>query len=813
MVLERVEDLHDQIDVYQRIISLPFLPATRRWIIIYNLSGTLKTLSGRLGKDPNVPGLDACIEFQREEVQTVLAALELPNQRLFLDGTNPLHLSLRHAATNLAGSLGLRYKHSKNVADLEEAAKHLRHSISLDVEYFAFFPLANVLNEIANRTHDAATRDEAVHYYRKTLERPTDNSRRHFFLEHLAGALRSRFQETSSPDDATRALQIHLEALELLSPEQPQRYYTFYNIASLYIFPNVPFYDIPFSLQYAISLVGDIHGSPRERLRLVRMLLRDLRPLVLSMPKETSGDLHALLLEIYGKAVSLLPQVAVFDLDIKLRLSALANSETLGTEAALLAINLSQPELALELLEAGRAVFWSQARNLRTPFDSLPPKLAEEFLTLSRTLEKSSHLIAQMHRPGIEPTHRLWDEALVTRRYQSDRFVELTKEVRTFPGFKDFLANQPYSHLAKAALKGPVVVLIPSTLVSYAILIKNTGASYVRLKSPKDRLQVLGMSLRSQNLRSRQAGEDFEERHIVRHTVDHSYELLAELWVDIVEPIIKALGLEVMEGRERPRVTWLPTGPFTFLPIHAAGVYRSSVRCCSNYMVSSYAPSISTLLSTQKVPGSTILRRENAKALLVAVSDIPGMPRLPSTKKEIEAISKIIPSELILDIGDNQTTEGANVTTQTVLQRFAEASIVHLACHGQQDALNPLESGFCVEDGRLTVAQLMEQNSQNAFFAFLSACETAKGDSSQPDQSVHLAAAMLFAGFKSVVGTLWSMNDQDGPVVAEKVYSQLYKNETLDPDEIPYALDDATRDLREEGLRPSRWALFIHMGI
>lgn len=37
----------------------------------------------------------------------------------------------------------------------------------------------------------------------------------------------------------------------------------------------------------------------------------------------------------------------------------------------------------------------------------------------------------------------------------------------------------------------------------------------------------------------------------------------------------------------------------------------------------------------------------------------------------------------------------------------------------------------------------------------LSACETATGDSEQPDQAVHLAAAMLFVGFRSVIATMW----------------------------------------------------------
>jgi CHAT domain-containing protein len=40
-------------------------------------------------------------------------------------------------------------------------------------------------------------------------------------------------------------------------------------------------------------------------------------------------------------------------------------------------------------------------------------------------------------------------------------------------------------------------------------------------------------------------------------------------------------------------------------------------------------------------------------------------------------------------------------------------------------------------------------------FAFLSACETAKGDRSQPDQAVHLAASLLFCGFRSVIATMW----------------------------------------------------------
>jgi CHAT domain-containing protein len=83
------------------------------------------------------------------------------------------------------------------------------------------------------------------------------------------------------------------------------------------------------------------------------------------------------------------------------------------------------------------------------------------------------------------------------------------------------------------------------------------------------------------------------------------------------------------------------------------------------------------------------------------------------------------------------------------------ANIVHLACHGIQDPKSAIDSGFCLGDGRLTISKLMEIKLDNPFLAFLSACETAKGDHNQPDQVMHLAAAMMFLGFKAVVATMW----------------------------------------------------------
>lgn len=59
------------------------------------------------------------------------------------------------------------------------------------------------------------------------------------------------------------------------------------------------------------------------------------------------------------------------------------------------------------------------------------------------------------------------------------------------------------------------------------------------------------------------------------------------------------------------------------------------------------------------------------------------------------------------------------------------------------------------------------------------------------------------------------MDDFDGPIVAQTVYEELFRDggEVLDPDAVPYALDLAVQKMRAKGLSASRWAPYIHLGV
>jgi CHAT domain-containing protein len=275
-------------------------------------------------------------------------------------------------------------------------------------------------------------------------------------------------------------------------------------------------------------------------------------------------------------------------------------------------------------------------------------------------------------------------------------------------------------------------------------------------------------------------------------------------------------------GRERPRLFLCPTGAFTFLPLHAAGMYRNSdgrgyrPGCLSDYCVTSYIPTISALNNC--INASFPLQRADVRVLLAAAPQPFMFGSLPFSVDEVKIVRHLLPTASIIPLppsSDCTLDPSSGVTKEDIFSRLPDASIFHVSCHGHQDVHDPIDSGFILRDEKLRLAELMQLKLPHARLAFLSACETAKGDKNQPDQVVHLAAAMLFTGFSSVIGTMWSMGDVDGPIVAECVYRDLFAGDGqhLDMDVLPYALDAAVRQLREQGVEPSRWAPYIHLGL
>jgi CHAT domain-containing protein len=102
----------------------------------------------------------------------------------------------------------------------------------------------------------------------------------------------------------------------------------------------------------------------------------------------------------------------------------------------------------------------------------------------------------------------------------------------------------------------------------------------------------------------------------------------------------------------------------------------------------------------------------------------------------------------------NNASANTPKSESTSLIEASSAHILHLACHAVQDP-DPLMSAIQLQDARLSVADIMSFSLLQPLLAYLSACHTARGDRDAPDQAVHLAASMLFCGFRSVIATMW----------------------------------------------------------
>jgi CHAT domain-containing protein len=148
----------------------------------------------------------------------------------------------------------------------------------------------------------------------------------------------------------------------------------------------------------------------------------------------------------------------------------------------------------------------------------------------------------------------------------------------------------------------------------------------------------------------------------------------------------------------------------------------------------------------------------------IACSDLTGLIICESSTAEGSAayLSDVVNEavgvrECFESAGAHVLNESRVHTSVSELRSVLEgkpAHVLHMACHGVQDS-DPLKSAFLLQDGRISIEDIIQLDLPHTFLAFLSACHTAKGDHKLPDQAVHLAASLLFCGLRSVVGTMW----------------------------------------------------------
>ncbi|KAK0449913.1 hypothetical protein EV421DRAFT_1989731 [Armillaria borealis] len=444
------------------------------------------------------------------------------------------------------------------------------------------------------------------------------------------------------------------------------------------------------------------------------------------------------------------------------------------------AVHLGQSGVALEWIEQCRSIVWRRVLNLRVSMDTLAgvePTLARKLGEVSDLLQKDAYFDLRLGMEegslemGKQQRHRLAEE-----------WEDLVTQTRSLPGFTDFLKPKGEAYFTSCGFGGMVVLLN----------VYGGGCDAIVLGSNKRKLVVcpleqmnkkLATSLQK-HLRKTLQESGRHSREIRASKACSSYDrqdgmskVLSVLWTTVVKLLFDFLDLKPHDSSSEsdpPRLWWCPTGHLSFLPLHAAGLYDTAEHRTKvyKYVASSYTSTVSILADI-----SNQLSEEFSGLLTVCQPHTPGQNPIPKTEDEVCSVVQVaVDSGLAMDI---TSLDNDDVTPDAVLSDMAEHSWIHLAWDPKEGC--PLK-----------LTEIAERANKKADFTFLSACQTAAGDVSLSEESVHLAAGMLMAGYRRVITTMWAVNDSDAPINAEMVYKHMLSDGKADSGKSCLALHHAT---------------------
>ncbi|KAL4864994.1 hypothetical protein BDV12DRAFT_211281 [Aspergillus spectabilis] len=700
---------------------------------------------------------------------------------------------------NLGIALGDRYSRIGAIADLEESIQVGREAVTATREDHP--DRALYLNNLGRALRDRYSRIGVMADFVESIKivqeavaaTPEDHPSRALYLHNLGTALGDRYSRTGALPDLKESIQIGREAVTSASEDHPDRALYLHNLGS--------------ALQARYSKTRET-ADLEEAISYQESALRQETALTTTRIKAARDAIRTY--ETADTAVHLIPRLTLRSLENSDKQHLLGEAVGFASHAAAAALNAQKGAMvALNLLELGRGVLAASVEEVRVDIQDLHdkhPMMAKNFMQLRAILDKPipRNIPADIYRESS------WQAQARQRAKAGKELDKLIINIRKQPGFDDFLQAPSEKEMRHAAQRGPIVTINISQYRCDAILVR------------QDKIRVLPLpNLSSGDIEEKAKSNDLGNPRV-----------LEWLWDSIVDPILQALGFtQSPSDCNWPHIWWIPTGPLTKFPLHAAGYHNQGrSKTVLDRVMSSYSSSVKAIIHGRRRPTE---QSSSAHALLVAMEHTPGSNHLPFAAKEVKILRDMCKSMGLHSIQPK-------CYKRDIISYLPECRIFHFAGHGYTDHADPSKSELILEDGKdnsLTVASLLEMNlrEHTPFLAYLSACGTGQiKDERFIDESIHLITAFQLAGFRHVIGTLWNVNDEicvdmasitykgmaDGQMCDEAVYHWLHASPESGRQSKP-ARDTLPRDIIPtdtetgggEGSTQALWVPYVHIGV
>ena len=213
----------------------------------------------------------------------------------------------------------------------------------------------------------------------------------------------------------------------------------------------------------------------------------------------------------------------------------------------------------------------------------------------------------------------------------------------------------------------------------------------------------------------------------------------------------------------------------TLFKVPFAALMDESGKYLSETFIIRFAPSLTTLKLIQDSPADY---HSDTGALIVGDPDVGTVryqgrkvyiSRLPFAKQEVEMIGQLLHARPLT---------GKQATKQTVLQEIHSVGLIHIAAHGDADrgdiALAP--TNHEKDDFLLTMSDISKVQLR-AKLVVLSCCHSGLGHI-KAEGVVGIARAFLGSGARSVLVSLWAVDDSATMQFMEQFYANLVRGKS-----------------------------------
>jgi tetratricopeptide (TPR) repeat protein len=307
-----------------------------------------------------------------------------------------------------------------------------------------------------------------------------------------------------------------------------------------------------------------------------------------------------------------------------------------------------------------------------------------------------------------------------------------------------------------------------------------TLAAKVRAKLPEGVLLLEFVSVAAATRGHRLAGEEIWGFFLTRDTVNirktdltlDTLVLLSMGFSQECQGIFPTDALDVLSRelldpvgdilRNSKSLLVVPSVGLYGLPFHA--MRFGGKRLVESHTVSYLTRASALLESPDRLKMTPISNKSHWKGLGTPSIDYADLDELLAVNDELNNIAKKFDSAVcVLDLP---------ATSQDLLELKEPCSVLHVACHGEFDTDAPLLTRLMLSDRPVFAFEIMLAKLE-VDLVVLSACQTGEVRAGLGGHVQSLAAAFLAAGAKSVIASLWPVDDEAGAECIKRFYAAM----------------------------------------